>query len=56
MTDQVSQKIICPDCEAEIVATTPWVVGDIVECQECGTEVEIMSLDPLKFRELVEEK
>jgi lysine biosynthesis protein LysW len=31
-------------------------IGDILECQECGTEVEILSLEPLKYSELVEEK
>ena len=49
-------KIICPDCKAEIVKPQLMEVGDILECLECGTEVEIMSLEPLKYRELVEEK
>ncbi len=31
-------------------------VGDILECGECGTEVEILSLEPLKYQELIEEK
>jgi lysine biosynthesis protein LysW len=31
-------------------------IGDILECQECGTEVEILSINPLKYRELIEEK
>jgi len=32
------------------------VVGDILECSECGTEVEIISLTPLKYQVLIEEK
>jgi alpha-aminoadipate carrier protein LysW len=50
------QKIICPDCQSEINIENKVVIGDILECGECGTEVEIISLDPLKFQELVEEK
>lgn len=49
-------KIICPDCQTEIIAPADMIVGDILECSECGTEVEIQSLSPLTYRELVEEK
>lgn len=49
-------KIICPDCKALIKLENEAVVGDILECQECGTEVEILSLEPLKWGELIEEK
>ena len=49
-------KIICPDCKSEIAKPETMVVGDIVECQECGTEVEIQSIEPLVYGELIEEK
>lgn len=49
-------KIICPDCKAEIKNESPLTLGDILECGECGTEVEILSLEPLKYAELIEEK
>ncbi len=52
----MNEKVVCPDCKSEIKLTEETMVGDIVECQECGTEVEIISLKPLKYRELVEEK
>ena len=55
MTD-ANNKIICPDCGAEIKMIEGMMVGDILECSECGTEVEIISLEPLKYQELVEEK
>ena len=48
--------IICPDCQTEIKKNETAEVGDILECPECGTEVELLSLDPLKYSELVEEK
>jgi alpha-aminoadipate/glutamate carrier protein LysW len=54
--NQEENKVICPDCKTEINKSLETVVGDILECDECGTEVEILSLDPLKYQELVEEK
>ncbi|MCX6726270.1 MAG: lysine biosynthesis protein LysW [Candidatus Shapirobacteria bacterium] len=51
-----TNKVICPDCGAEIIKPENMQFGDILECQECGTEVEILSLEPLKYQELVEEK
>jgi len=55
MADE-SEKALCPDCGTQFVINPETVVGDILECQTCGTEVEILSLKPLKFQELVEEK
>jgi alpha-aminoadipate carrier protein LysW len=52
----MNEKVICPDCKAEIKLMEDVMVGDIVECEKCGTEVEILSLNPLKYRELIEEK
>lgn len=54
--NQDDSKIVCPDCGSEVVKIEGMVVGDILECVECGTEVEITSLEPLTYRELVEEK
>lgn len=53
---EINKQIVCPDCGAEIIKDESTMVGDILECGDCGTEVEILSLDPLKFRELIEEK
>jgi alpha-aminoadipate/glutamate carrier protein LysW len=49
-------KIICPDCKSEISRIENMVIGDILECPVCGTEVEILSLEPLQYKELIEEK
>lgn len=49
-------KVICPDCKTEISKLEKMVVGDILECPTCGTEVEVLSLEPLEYKELVEEK
>jgi alpha-aminoadipate carrier protein LysW len=52
----MNEKVICPDCQSEIKLSENLMVGDILECGECGTEVEITSLNPFKYRELIEEK
>ena len=52
----MEDKIICPDCKSEIKVVTNCQVGDILECQECGTEVEVVGIKPLKISELFEEK
>ena len=49
-------KIVCPDCQTEIPKLENMVVGDILECPECGTEVEVLCLEPLQYKELIEEK
>ncbi len=50
------KKCKCPDCGAEMAIKADAEAGDILECGECGTEVEILSLSPLKVEELLEEK
>ncbi|MFA6602864.1 MAG: lysine biosynthesis protein LysW [Candidatus Shapirobacteria bacterium] len=56
MIMKLQSKIVCPDCQTDIAVINPLNIGDILECLECGTEVEVISLDPLKYRELIEEK
>lgn len=51
-----NNKIVCPDCGTEIKREEKLEVGDILECSECGTEVEVLNLKPLEYQELVEEK
>jgi len=51
-----TNKIMCPDCKNEIKAIDGMAIGDILECEQCGTEVEILSLNPIEYKELVEEK
>ena len=50
------KKVKCPDCGAKIKIENKVEVGDILECSECGTEVEVLSLSPLMVEELLEEK
>lgn len=45
---------ICPECEAEVHVDLDMDKGDIISCEECGAELEIVGLDPVEL-DLVEE-
>lgn len=44
----------CPDCEAEVHVDTDTDKGDIVSCDECGIDLEVVGLDPVEL-DVVEE-
>lgn len=44
----------CPECEADVHVDTDTDKGDTVACEECGTELEIVGLDPVEL-DIVEE-
>lgn len=39
-------KVICVVCEAEINLPADCCEGEIVVCPDCGTELEVISLNP----------
>jgi alpha-aminoadipate carrier protein LysW len=42
--------LLCPECESPIVIDVDEVEeGDTVPCEDCGSDLEIVSLDPLKI-------
>ena len=51
-----NQKAICPECDSEITLIKGVKVGDILECQICGAECEIIKEIPLELSPLEEEK
>jgi len=44
----------CPECDADVHVDTDADKGDIVSCEECGTDLEIVGLDPVEL-DIVEE-
>ena len=44
----------CPVCDADVTLGDDLVVGELLECDECGSELEIVSTDPLKIQEAPE--
>ncbi|MBM3208674.1 lysine biosynthesis protein LysW [Candidatus Shapirobacteria bacterium] len=46
----------CPDCQKEVLVSGDAEVGEIIECENCGAEMEIVSLDPPRVLLIEEEK
>jgi alpha-aminoadipate carrier protein LysW len=38
--------VLCPECEAEITLAADVIKAEILECPDCGVELEVVSLDP----------
>lgn len=53
---QKAQNQICPECDTPLMLPENVQVGKIVECPACGTQSEVISLNPLKLAPLEEEK
>lgn len=46
--------INCPVCDGEVELPADTLVGEIIACPDCGTELEVLSLDPLRVEEAPE--
>ncbi len=44
----------CPECDADVHVDTDADKGDILSCEECGTGLEVVGLDPVEL-DIVEE-
>jgi alpha-aminoadipate/glutamate carrier protein LysW len=40
---------ICPECDEEVYVDADSEQGDIVSCDECGADLEIVGLDPIEL-------
>lgn len=40
---------LCPECDAEVDIPTDAMENELLACAECGSELEIMCLDPLEL-------
>lgn len=49
-------KAECPVCSATFELAAGTVVGELLECPECGTELEVVSLDPPTLGEAPQEE
>jgi alpha-aminoadipate carrier protein LysW len=43
----MSKQASCPECAADITLADDTLQGEIVQCPDCGVELEVISLDPL---------
>jgi alpha-aminoadipate carrier protein LysW len=43
----------CPECESVLVVDTDDVEeGDVISCDECGTEFEVVATEPLQLSQV----
>lgn len=49
-------KAECPVCGAMIELQEDTVVGELLECPDCGTELEVASLNPPTLNEAPQEE
>lgn len=47
--------VLCPECDSPIVVDTDEIEeGETIQCEECGTELEVVSADPLEVAPIEE--
>ena len=42
-------KVSCPECDASFNINSDVEEGEIIECPECGVELEVISIDPVQL-------
>ena len=48
--------VVCPECDNPLTIDADEVEeGEIIQCDECGTDLEIVSSDPLEIAPVDEE-
>jgi len=59
----MTKTVRCPDCDKmgelepiSVIVPDDAVVGDILECPNCGAELELISIDPLQVALIEVEK
>ena len=45
----------CPECEESVHVETDTEKGDTLSCEECGTELQVVGLDPVEL-DIVEDE
>ena len=45
---------VCPVCDAELTLPDDAVEGELMTCEECGSELEVISVDPPELAEAPE--
>ena len=46
----------CPICGASIECAAGTVAGELMSCGDCGSELEVLSLDPFQVGEAPQEE
>ena len=41
--------VACPECSEEVFVDAETEQGDIISCDECGSDLEVVGLDPVEL-------
>jgi len=52
----MSNQTTCPECAADIILAKDTLPGEIIQCPDCGVELEVISLDPVTLALAPEEE
>jgi len=47
----MGNKTECPVCDFLLEMSDGTVAGELIECKDCGTELEIIGVNPFKVKE-----
>ena len=47
----MSNLVECPICDADVALSNDTIQGELIECSDCGTELEVTSLEPFAVQE-----
>lgn len=50
----MSASAICPICEAAVTVPGDAMLNELLSCPDCGTDLEIISLNPVTLEEAPE--
>lgn len=49
--------VLCPECETDLDIDADEVdEGDVITCAECGSDFEVVTVDPLELTKIEEEE
>lgn len=49
--------VLCPECETDLdIEEDDMEEGDVVSCSECGTDFEVVTINPLELNKVEEEE
>ena len=49
----MSKFVFCVVCEGKVEVSKELLEGEIITCPDCGSELEVISLDPLTVAEAI---
>jgi alpha-aminoadipate carrier protein LysW len=43
------QRTLCPECQVALTLSDDTVEGEVVECEGCNTELEVIAVEPYEL-------